>query len=235
MPSIRLDRFLSNQAGLTRSESREMLKSLRVRVNGRTEKNYDYKINTDKDRVELNGEEIRYSQYVYLLMNKPRGVITATEDKRQKTVLDLVPQRYKGRDLSPVGRLDKDTTGALLITDDGVFAHKVISPKSGIEKEYIAVLDGDITDDMVAEFANGVTLVDGTRCLPAVLKRVGECTAAITISEGKYHQIKRMFGTVGLGVNELKRVRIGNLCLCDDLQPGELIEVDMNTVLALNC
>ncbi len=231
MPLMRLDRFISNQAGLTRSEAREMLKSLRVRVNGKTEKNYDYKVNTDKDRVELDGQEILYSEYVYLLINKPRGVITATEDSRQKTVLDYVPQRYKGRDLAPVGRLDKDTTGALLITDDGVFAHKVISPKSGIEKEYIAVLDGDITDEMIKSFKEGITLADGTKCRPAALKRIKEFTASVIISEGRYHQIKRMFGTLGLGVNELTRIRIGNLKLPSDLMMGELIEVDKNSVL----
>lgn len=223
MAIIRLDRFIANQTGLSRNESKEMLKSLRVTVNGKTEKNYDAKINTETDIVCLDGSEILYNEYIYLLMNKPKGVLTATEDKRQKTVLDLVPSELKRKKLAPVGRLDKDTTGLLMLTDDGVFAHYVISPKSNIEKEYIAILDGDITDEMIDSFSNGVTLADGSVCMPAKLKRLGPCVASVIIGEGKYHQIKRMFGTVGLGVNELKRVRIGDVVLPKDLDEGSLV------------
>lgn len=223
MAIIRLDRFIANQTGLSRNESKEMLKSLRVTVNGKTEKNYDAKINTETDRVCLDGSEILYNEYIYLLMNKPKGILTATEDKRQKTVLDLVPSELKRKKLAPVGRLDKDTTGLLMLTDDGVFAHCVISPKSNIEKEYIAILDGDITDEMIDSFSNGVTLADGSVCMPAKLKRLGPCVASVIIGEGKYHQIKRMFGTVGLGVNELKRVRIGDIVLPKDLDEGSLV------------
>ncbi len=223
MAIIRLDRFIANQTGLSRNESKEMLKSLRVTVNGKTEKNYDAKINTETDIVCLDGSEILYNEYIYLLMNKPKGVLTATEDKRQKTVLDLVPSELKRKKLAPVGRLDKDTTGLLMLTDDGVFAHYVISPKSNIEKEYIAILDGDITDEMIDSFSNGVTLADGSVCMPAKLKRLGPCVASVIIGEGKYHQIKRMFGTVGLGVNDLKRVRIGDVVLPKDLDEGSLV------------
>ena len=230
MAQIRLDRFISNQTGLSRNEAKEMLKSLRVCVNGKTEKNYDCKINTDSDMVTLDGEPIEYNQHIYILINKPSGVLTATEDKRQSTVLDLIPQNLKRKKLSPVGRLDKDTTGLLILTDDGNFSHRVISPKSNIEKEYIAELDGDVTDEMVQKFSFGVTLADGTECMPAKLKRVGFNTASITISEGKYHQIKRMFGTVGLGVNSLKRIRIGNLLLPDNLKTGEFVVLDFDTV-----
>ncbi len=230
MPTIRLDRYISNQTGASRNEARELLKSLRVTVNGKTEKLYDRKIDCENDTVLIDGREVEYSEYLYLLMNKPAGVLTATEDKRQPTVLDLVPKELRRKNLAPVGRLDKNTTGLLLLTDDGVFAHKVISPKSNIEKEYIAVLDGDITEEMSAIFERGVVLADGTRCMPAVLTRIGVCVASIIINEGKYHQIKRMFGTVGLGVNELKRVRISKLFLPKNLSEGEITLFDKNLI-----
>lgn len=223
MALIRLDKYLSNQAGMSRSEAREALKSLRVTVNGVTEKHYDYKVEPGKDIITVNGNEIAYNEYLYVLLNKPKGVLTATEDKRQKTVLDLLPEDMRRRDMAPVGRLDKDTTGLLLLTDDGVVAHKIISPKSKIEKEYIAVLDGAVTDEHVKAFAEGIKLADGSECMPARLKILGENTASITICEGKYHQIKRMFGTVGLGVNELSRIRIGQLRIPEGLAEGEAV------------
>lgn len=232
MSIIRLDRYIANQTGLSRNESKEMLKSLRVTVNGKMEKNYDAKINTETDVVCLDGSKISYSEFVYILMNKPKGVLTATEDKNQKTVLDLVPADYKRKNLAPVGRLDKDTTGLLLITDDGVFAHHVISPKSNVEKEYIATLDGDVNDDMVTAFENGVVLADGSVCKSAKLKRLSHSVASVVIGEGKYHQIKRMFGTVGLGVNELKRVRIGTLCLPNELEEGKCILLESKPKLS---
>lgn len=226
MAQMRLDKFISNQTGMSRSEAREVLKSLRVTVNGKTEKMYDCKVNPETDTVTVNGEIVSYSEHLYLLMNKPKGVLTATEDKRQKTVVDLLPENLRRKDISPVGRLDKDTTGLLLLTDDGVLAHKIISPKSKIEKEYYAVLDGDIKPEYIEQFANGVVLADGTKCMPAKLTRISECCASIIICEGKYHQIKRMFGTVGLGVNELKRVRIGALSLPNELKEGEITALD---------
>ncbi len=231
MALMRLDKFLSGQTGMSRSEAREVLKSLRVCVNGRTEKFYDYKINTDTDVVMVDGKKVSYSEYIYLVMNKPKGVLTATEDKRQSTVLDLVPEHLRRKNLAPVGRLDKDTTGLLLLSDNGVFAHKVISPKSHIEKEYIATLDGQVTDEHIKIFADGVTLADGTKCMPAVLRRIDETRASVTICEGKYHQIKRMFGTVGLGVNELSRIRIGELSLPGDLPEGDVLMFEVECQL----
>lgn len=225
MAQMRLDKFISNQTGMSRSEAREVLKSLRVTVNGKTEKMYDCKINPETDDVAVNGESISYSEHLYLVMNKPKGVLTATEDKRQKTVLDLLPDNLRRKDIAPVGRLDKDTTGLLLLTDDGVLAHKIITPKSKIEKEYHVILDGDVTTEHIEKFKEGVTLADGTKCMPAKLTRFSECFASIVICEGKYHQIKRMFGTVGLGVYELKRVRIGALSLPVTLKEGEVAEV----------
>ena len=226
MALVRLDRFLSNQAGLTRSQAREVLKQQRVCVNGVMQKNFDLKIDPDTDSVTLDGQNVSYREYIYLLMNKPAGVLTATEDKTRETVLDLVPSEYRRKDLAPVGRLDKDTTGLLLLSDDGIIAHKVISPKSMIEKEYVAVLDGEIGEEDIQTFAKGVVLADGTRCMPATLTRVDHNTASIIITEGKYHQIKRMFGTVGLGVNALRRIRIGELTVPEGMTEGETILIE---------
>lgn len=234
MSIIRLDRYIANQTGLSRNESKEMLKSLRVTVNGKMEKNYDAKINTETDVVCLDGSKISYSEFVYILMNKPKGVLTATEDKNQKTVLDLVPADYKRKNLAPVGRLDKDTTGLLLITDDGQFSHKVISPKSDIKKVYRVVLDGPIPDNASEEFSKGIVLADGTKCLPAKLQIEGENQALVEIREGKYHQIKRMFGVLDLGVVELKRLKVGGFSLPDDLREGEcreLTEAEISSIL----
>lgn len=226
MALIRLDRYLSNQAGLTRSQAREALKSKRVCVNGKTEKDFDFRIDPNTDHVKLDDNDISYSEFIYIMMNKPAGVLTATEDKTRKTVLDLVPPIFRRKNLAPVGRLDKDTTGLLLLTDDGVFAHRIISPKSDIEKEYIVHLDGDITNEHIEVFAKGVVLADGTRCMPAVMKRLDKNKASVIIKEGKYHQIKRMFGTIGLGVNALARVRIASLALPDDLEFGAVVPID---------
>ncbi len=182
-------------------------------------------IDTDSDIISYEGIVVGYKEYVYILMNKPKGVLSAATDKSRETVVDLVPEHLKRQGIAPVGRLDKDTTGLLLITDDGVFAHNCISPKKEITKSYIAMLDGDIDDDMIVKFKNGVILSDGTICRPAILERVEKNIARIIITEGKYHQVKRMFGTVGLGVNGLHRESIGGLCLPDDLKGGECVEM----------
>ena len=161
-------------------------------------------------------------------MNKPAGILSASNDKRAKTVVDIVPEHLKREGLFPVGRLDKDTTGFLIVTNDGDFGHKIISPKSNIEKVYLAELDGDVTDEMIAAFEKGVVLADGTQCMSAKLEKAGDCTALITIREGKYHQVKRMFGTVGLGVNKLHRKSIGGLSLPEGLEPGCCMELSFD-------
>ena len=223
MKKQRLDKFISNQLIISRSVVRVGIQRGKATVNGVVVRDAGAQIEADCDTITYEGNAVGYKEYVYILMNKPKGVLTATEDKKQKTVLDLIPEEYKRKNLAPVGRLDKDTTGLLLITDDGVFAHYVISPKSNVEKEYIATLDGDVTDDMIKSFADGVTLADGTVCKPAKLERISFCVASVVIDEGKYHQIKRMFGTVGLGVNELKRIRIGTLSLPKEVKEGSCI------------
>lgn len=225
MVKCRLDKFLSSQLNISRSDAKIGIRAGKAAVNGETVRDSAFRVNAESDKVVFAGDTVGYKEFVYIVMNKPAGVLSASNDKRRKTVVDLVPDGLKRAGLFPVGRLDRDTTGLLLITDDGSFAHRVIAPKSKLPKTYIAELDGDVTPQMSELFEKGVVLADGTLCAPSQLKRIGERLAEITITEGKYHQIKRMFGTVGLGVNGLKRISIGNLKLDGNLQMGECREL----------
>ena len=232
MAIIRIDKYLAISLGVSRGDAKLLLKSGKISVDGKTVTKADTKID-ELSRV-TNGEEaVVYKKHIYILMNKPSGILSASSDKRARTVLDILPEHLKRNGLSPVGRLDKDTTGLLIITDDGDFLHRVISPKSNIEKCYYAELDGEVNDDIIKSFARGITLASGEECKPALLEKAGELGAYVTISEGKYHQIKRMFGTVGLGVNRLHRIRIGKLALPEDLKVGasrELTEAELALV-----
>lgn len=221
----RLDKFISNQLILSRSVVRTSIQKGKATVNNAVVRDFGMLIDAENDIITFNGENIAYKEYVYILMNKPQGVLSASNDKNRETVVDLVPQYLKRADLAPVGRLDKDTTGLLLITDDGAFSHNCISPKKAIPKSYIATLDGDITEDMIEKFDQGVILADGTVCKSAKLESLSPNVARIIITEGKYHQIKRMFGTVDLGVNKLHRESIGGLTLPPALKEGECIEM----------
>lgn len=225
MKKQRLDKFISNQLILSRSVVRVGIQRGRATVNGIVVRDAGTPIDTDSDSITYEGNIIGYKEFVYILINKPAGVLSAATDKSRQTVVDLVPEHLKRQGIAPVGRLDKDTTGLLLITDDGVFAHNCISPKKEISKSYIVTLDGDITDDMIEHFKNGVVLADGTVCKKAILERIKENVARVIITEGKYHQIKRMFGTVGLGVNALHREAIGGLVLPKGLKEGECVEM----------
>jgi len=225
MEKLRLDKFISSQLNLTRSEAKNAIKKGKVSVNNVFIKDCSVIIFPERDKVAYDGQAVDYKKYVYILMNKPSGILSASNDKKRKTVVDLVPEELKRDGLFPVGRLDRDTTGLLLITDDGEFAHKVISPKSNIPKTYIAKLDGDITDRIIEIFSKGVLLHDGTKCKPAILERLEEGMARITITEGKYHQIKRMFGVVDLGVNALHRESIGHLKIPENLPFGQCVEI----------
>lgn len=225
MKKQRLDKFISNQLLLSRSIVRTGILKGRATVNGVVVRNAGEIIDADSDQVTYEGNTVGYKEYVYILMNKPKGILSAATDKSRKTVVDLVPQHIRRQGLFPVGRLDKDTTGLLLITDDGIFAHNCISPKKAISKSYIVTLDGDINEDMIKAFKEGVVLADGAVCKPAKLERISQNVARIIITEGKYHQIKRMFGTVGLGVNDLRRESIGGLTLPAMLKEGECIEM----------
>lgn len=225
MKRQRLDKYISNQLIISRSIVRKgIFRGLAV-VNGEVIRDIAFSIDGEKDRVIYDGKKIGYKEYVYILLNKPKGVLSAASDRSRETVVDLVPEYLKRQDIAPVGRLDKDTTGLLLITDDGVFGHNCISPKKEITKSYIVSLDGDINDEMVLKFKQGIVLADGTVCRSAILERIAPCKVRIIITEGKYHQVKRMFGTVGLGVNELHRESIGGLTLPETLKSGECMEM----------
>lgn len=223
---MRLDKFISSQLNISRKDARAAILRGRAAVDGTTVRAADFKIDENADSVTFDGQALSYKKHIYIIMNKPRGVLSASDDKRQPTVIDIIPEKLRRNGLFPVGRLDKDTTGLLIITDDGDFAHRVLSPKKEIFKTYIAVLDGEITPGMPEKFLSGIVLADGTKCRRAFLRRVDKNTAEIKICEGKFHQIKRMFGTVGLGVNALERTAVGNFYLPEDLPQGACSETD---------
>lgn len=234
MNIIRIDKFLSNQLNISRTQVKQLIKSSRVKIQNEIVARGETKIDADTAQVFVDGQAVNYSEFVYIMLNKPKGILSASNDKNRKTVIDLVPDNMKRQGLFPVGRLDKDTTGLLIITNDGDYAHKIISPKNKTGKVYIAKLDGKITEDMVASFKEGVTLADNTKCRPATLEILEPDVAKLTLYDGKYHQVKRMFGVFGLGVEELHRSSIGQLTLPKDLRKGEcqfLDVLDINKTL----
>ncbi len=230
----RIDKIIASQFNISRTDAKSDIRKGFVTVDSAVLRDPSRSVNPETARICYKGQALCFKEHIYILMNKPKGVLSASNDKRRQTVVDLVPENLFRAGLFPVGRLDKDTTGLLIITDDGDFAHKVISPKSGINKMYDVILDGAIDETALKQFDDGIILADGTKCLPARLQIIEENRAMVEIKEGKYHQIKRMFGVIGLGVNELKRVSIGNLRLPKDLEYGsciELTEDDLKAVL----
>jgi len=221
MEKQRLDKFISNQLNLPRSMAKTQIHRGKVTINGEIVRDPSLVFDVGSNTVTYKGETVEYKKFVYIVMNKPKGVLCATEDKKAKTVIDLIPDELKRKNLFPVGRLDKDTTGLLIVTDDGDFAHNCISPSKCIAKTYLVTLDGELKEDMIDAFKKGITLVDGTACKPAKLEIIDKYNAKLTIIEGKYHEIKRMFGVLDLGVNELKRESIGAFRLPNDLSEGE--------------
>lgn len=219
----RIDKIISEQTNYSRKEIKKMISHGLVLVNDISVQKAEDKFDEENIRIKLNGNELEIRKHIYLILNKPKGFVSATEDREQKTVLDLVPEKYKTRVLFPAGRLDKDTTGLMLITDDGEFSHNILSPRKHVKKEYEVTLDNPVTDEMVEGFREGVKLNDG-ECKSAILEKTGEYTANVTITEGRYHQIKRMFGCYGAKVIELNRICMGNLYLPKDLGLGEIKE-----------
>lgn len=220
----RLDKIIANSGTLSRKEVHRLIKSGAVSVNGITTKDRGFCIDPETAEIKINGQPVSLEKYVYIMLNKPEGVVSATKDPTEKTVVDLVPAEFKKKNLFPAGRLDRNTTGFVLITDNGDFAHKILSPKNHIEKTYEARLAEKIDAQSLQKVAQGITLGDGTECLPAKVKILedGENPLIeIKICEGKYHQIKRMFAAVGNAVIELKRVKMGELPLDEALAPGE--------------
>lgn len=220
----RIDRILSEQTNYSRKEIKKLVSKGLVLVNECVVRRSDEKYDEDNISIKINGEDVSVNKHFYLLLNKPKGYVSATVSDSDKTVIDLIPNKYKTRTLFPAGRLDKDTTGLMLITDDGVFAHNILSPKKHIKKIYEVVIDKDVSDEMINGFKDGVKLNDG-ECKSALLEKVDTNKCLVTLTEGRYHQIKRMFGCYGLDVLELKRVRIGNLDLPSDLEIGESREL----------
>lgn len=219
----RLDKVISNQIGYSRKEVKDLVKQKRITINGDIALKSDVKVDVLVDKIFVDGEEISFKKFVYLMLNKPKGYVSATEDKNMPTVLELVPDEYLHRDLFPAGRLDRDTTGLMLITDDGEFAHNILSPKKHVKKTYNVTIDIPMTEEMVTGFKNGVNLIDG-ECKEAELTITGEYTGVVVLTEGRYHQIKRMFGCFGAKVVELERIGMGDFFLPEDLELGECRE-----------
>lgn len=215
----RLDKLLTQSGLYSRSEARELIRSGRVSVDGETLRRPEVKAAEDA-AVFVDGEEVNCSLCRYFMLNKPAGVLSATDDRSQPTVLDLLPREIRALGLFPVGRLDKDTTGLLLLTNDGGFAHRVISPKHGVVKTYLAVTASPVDAEDVRAFREGITLADGTHCLPAVLEPLDGCRCRVLVSEGKYHQVKRMLAACGKPCTALERTAVGALELDPELPRG---------------
>ena len=226
MDRIRLDKYLGDLGTAPRSECKRIIRSGRVCVDGAAVTAPETKIDPRAAVVTLDGERLVWAAHHYYMMNKPAGVLTATEDRRQKTVLDLLPEELQRMGLFPVGRLDRDTRGLLLLTDDGDFAHRVISPKFAVEKLYDACVEGTPDESDAEAFAEGLVLGDGTKCRPARLEILGEGRCLVTVTEGKYHQVKRMLASRGKPVTALKRLSIGALHLPETLPEGAFVELD---------
>jgi len=230
----RLDKVISSQLGYSRKEVKELIKRKRVSVNNQLVDKSDYKINPETDKVSVDNQKLTIKKYLYLILNKPKGYVSATTDNKDRTVLDLVPQEYLHRNLFPAGRLDKDTTGLMIITDDGNFAHEILSPKKHVQKTYNVTIDIPVTKEMVDGFQKGVNLND-VECKSAKLEITGKYTALVTLTEGRYHQIKRMFGCFKAKVIELERISMGRLTLPENLRLGEcreLTEEELKKILS---
>lgn len=218
----RLDKIVATALQISRKDAISLIKSGRVNENGVALKDAKKKLDENTAELFLDENRIYYYKYVYIMMNKPKGIISASDGKGDKSVIDILPAEMKRKNLFPAGRLDKDTTGFMLITDDGEFAHSILSPKNHIPKTYIAKLDKPFDETVVKEFESGVKLKD-EKCMGAKLEAAdGDfCTARVEIKQGMYHQIKRMFACFGLKVVELKRIKMGNLYLDESLKEGE--------------
>lgn len=236
---IRLDKYLADMSVGTRQEVKKYIRQGRVKINEDIIKKPEYKIREDEDKITFDGAPVAYETFEYYMLNKPAGVISATEDKRDKTVLDLIKEK-KRKDLFPVGRLDKDTEGLLLITNDGALAHRLLSPKKHVDKCYYAKISGGVTEEDVRVFKERINI--GTQeepewTMPEELKILEKGTVSrirLTIREGKFHQVKRMFLAVGKEVVYLKRERMGALVLDEELAPGEyrkLTDSELKSIL----
>lgn len=220
---MRLDKFLKETGICSRNDAKKILKKGLVSVNGIVIKDDGYKVDVENDIVKYNDEIIKYDEFIYLMINKPAGVLSATEDYKDKTILDLVSE-YKHRNLFPFGRLDKDSVGLIILSDDGKLGHELLSPRHHVDKKYYLKINGILNKEDIKAFKEGITLEDGYKCKSALLEiiksdNISECY--VTISEGKFHQLKRMFISRGKEVVYLKRISFGNITLDNSLKEGE--------------
>lgn len=222
---MRLDKYLSQRTAFSRSDIKKLAASKRIRVNNIIALKSDMNINEKTDNVTIDNLPVRKEKFLTVLMNKPNGYISATEDKTEKTVIDLLPKEFQGQNLSPVGRLDKDTTGLLLLTNDGNMLHDLTSPKKHVPKYYKASLAEKFTPEAAELIANGIILKDGTKCLPAKAAAVNDDASEIIIciNEGKYHQVKRMLAATGNRVLDLSRIAIGEFIIPQDMPSGSVL------------
>lgn len=229
----RLDKIISTQTSYSRKEIKKLARTGDILLNSAVCKSVDVKIDPEKDIVTVCGEVLQYRQFVYYMMNKPKGVLSASNDRSATTVVDILPENMWRKNLFPAGRLDKDTTGLLIITDDGDFAHRMLSPNKKVYKHYVATVDKKLTESVKTEFENGIVLADGTVCQKAYFDAIDDYTALVKICEGKFHQVKKMFAACSYTVLELERVQIGQLCLDRSLSYGqsrELTKEEINSV-----
>jgi len=217
---MRLDKLLAHMDYGSRKEVKELIRKGYVLVNGNVIKDDDFKVDEFNDEINILDSEIKYEEFIYIMLNKPEGYVSATYDYSKPIVLDLIDD-YKKRNLFPVGRLDIDTHGLLLITNDGNLAHRMLSPKSHVDKKYYLKYDGKYNESFIQKFKDGITLDDGYKCMPAEFIDLGDNEAYIIIREGKFHQVKRMMEAVGCNVTFLKRISFGNLVLDESLKEGK--------------
>lgn len=229
---LRLDKYLAHMGVGTRSEVKKAILKGQVFVNKLQAKKPETKVDVQQDEVICQGRTVVYAEYEYYMLNKPRGVVSATRDKKEQTVVDLIKSRKRG-DLFCVGRLDKDTEGLLLITNDGALSHRLLSPKKHVDKVYYARVRGEVLTKDAEAFAAGIDIGDEKQTMPAhlsILEAGTESQVEVTIQEGRYHQIKRMFTAIGKEVIYLKRLRMGSLCLDDGLEPGEYKRMEKDEI-----
>ena len=229
----RLDKIISATGKKSRREVKLLVKQGRILVDGVPAAAADMKVDPAVSEIIMDGEDIGYQRFTYIMLHKPAGVLSAVEDKRQKTVLDLLPEELQKRGLSPVGRLDKDTEGLLLLTNDGELTHKLLSPRHHVDKVYYARVDGKLEEKDCAAFAAGMTLGDGLECMPAKLEILGDSEALVTLQEGKFHQVKRMLAACGKPVTYLRRLSMGPLKLDETLPCGSFRHLTADELAAL--
>jgi len=234
---LRLDKLLAHCGFGTRKDVKQIIKKGHVHVDDKAVRSSNMKVNVNEQVVTVFGDVIHYQEYIYLMLHKPAGYITATEDMMHDTVMDFIPEAYLHYDISPVGRLDKDTEGLLLLTNDGQANHVLTSPKRAVPKTYYALIDGTPTENHITVFKNGVVLDDGYKTDAAdlhIIRAADRSEILLTITEGKFHQVKRMFQAIGMEVTYLKRLTMGELVLDDDLSLGDVRELRAEEINSIN-